>query len=107
VSVEDQQTADQRIPLLLQTPAAVRFISAEPLLGAVSLAPWIRQLDWVIVGGESGPRFRLFDLDWARTIRDQCTSAGVPFHFKQVGGRTPKAGGKALDGREWCQFPLA
>lgn len=122
VSVEDQKTADERIPLLLQTPAAVRFISAEPLLGPVNLGfadglpvfrsakgarmvgmpagndlgevpegwykhhgnihPW---LDWVIVGGESGPGARPMHPDWARSLRDQCQAAGVPFFFKQWG----------------------
>lgn len=104
VSVEDQAAADERIPLLLQTPAAVRFISAEPLLGPISLPPLAR-LDWVIVGGESGRHARPIDLAWARALRDQCIPAGVPFLFKQWGGRTPKAGGRELDGRTWNQFP--
>lgn len=108
VSVENQHWADERIPLLLQTPAAVRFISAEPLLGPVNLkqAGAIRmdtwhadhgQLDWVIVGGESGPKHRPFDAHWARDIRDQCASAGVPLFVKQLGARPliecPECGG--------------
>lgn len=162
VSVEDQKTADERIPLLLQTPAAVRFISAEPLLGAVDLRStvggtlWIggqrgcdgthhgigtpecpralhhhhddrcrRGLDWVICGGESGPGARPMHPDWARSLRDQCVAAKVPFFFKQWGewlgamqdgvqvlnctdkpqrvGK--KAAGALLDGREWKEFP--
>jgi protein gp37 len=105
VSVEDQATADERIPPLLQTPAAVRWISAEPLLGPVDLErprpgpdldqghgakicqPWLIQsgIDWVVVGGESGPKARPMHPDWARSLRDQCAAAGVPFLFKQWG----------------------
>jgi protein gp37 len=81
VSVEDQQRADERIPDLLATPAAVRWISAEPLLGPVDLE---RRLDWVVVGGESGPGARPMHPDWARSLRDQC-AASVPFFFKQWG----------------------
>ena len=117
VSIENQRWADRRIPKLLEAPAAVRFLSCEPLLGSVDLTEWLWEfpsnpssapheaLHWIIVGGESGPRFRRFNLDWARSLRDQCVSAGVPFFFKQVGGRTPKAGGRQLDGREWGELP--
>jgi protein gp37 len=96
VSVEDQRRADERIPLLLQTPAAVRWISAEPLLGPVDLRFWLRRpyqvsdavhpsLNWVVVGGESGPGARPMHPDWARSLRDQCAAAGVPYFFKQWG----------------------
>lgn len=99
ISAEDQKTADERIPDLLQTPAAVRFLSAEPLLGPMNLRGWetydhgcagepgevIPRIDWVIVGGESGPHARPMHPDWARAIRDQCVAAGVPFFFKQWG----------------------
>lgn len=96
VSVENQRYADERIPLLLKTPAAVRFLSVEPLLGPVDLyrfMPWtdIRDrhfntgIDWVIAGGESGPEARPMHPDWVRSIRDQCVEAGVPFFFKQWG----------------------
>ncbi|HMR51236.1 MAG TPA: phage Gp37/Gp68 family protein [Amaricoccus sp.] len=122
-SVEDQATADERIPHLLATPAAVRFLSAEPLLGPVDLTqvpndlgmaeaqPWLNalggyawdaappdyvdtcsigtRLDWVIVGGESGPAARPMHPDWARSLRDQCQAAGVPFFFKQWGEWAP------------------
>jgi protein gp37 len=98
VSVEDQRWADERIPLLLEMPAAVRFISAEPLLGAVSLRKSIglagakagdlkaAGLDWCIVGGESGPRSRPMHPDWSRSLRDECESGGTAFFFKQHGG---------------------
>jgi protein gp37 len=97
-SVENQHFADERIPLLLATPAVVRGISAEPLLGPVFLESPIRQwqrdhqmenrvtsLDWVVCGGESGPNARPMHPDWARSLRDQCVAAGVPFFFKQWG----------------------
>lgn len=85
VSVEDQATANTRIPILLQIPAAVRFVSAEPLLSHVDLGLAITGLDWVIVGGESGRGARPCDLAWIRSIRDQCRAAGVPAFLKQLG----------------------
>ena len=124
VSVEDQETADERIPLLLQTPAAVRWVSYEPALGPVNLAipkgfvttaekgripdrysalmehtrlydegdlHWPK-IDWVVVGGESGPGARPMHPDWARSVRDQCVAAGVPFFMKQMGGVRDKRG---------------
>lgn len=98
VSVENQHFADQRIPLLLQTPAAVRWISCEPLLGPVDLRaptemvrPWLdKQLDWVVCGGESGPNARPMHPDWARQLRDQCASSATPFFFKQWGEWAPQ-----------------
>ena len=157
VSCEDQKTADERIPWLVKTPAACRGVSLEPLLGPINLVQhlfvpkypdarpemqelyreqWKRNhsiLDWVIVGGESGPGARPMDPDWARSIRDQCQVAGVAFFFKQHGewigelgsgewsrssipvqslgdGRVvrrvgKKAAGRLLDGREWNEFP--
>lgn len=102
VSVENQEAADKRIPLLLQTPAAVRWVSAEPLLGGPNLAPWLkwwkrggtcavteRGLDWVVCGGESGPGARPMHPDWARGLRDQCKQAGAPFFFKGWGNHLP------------------
>jgi protein gp37 len=103
VSVEDQAAVAERIPLLLQTPAAVRFISAEPLLGPLTLD--LNGIDWVIVGGESGIGFRRMRPEWATDIRDQCTAADVAFLFKQWGGVTPKAGGRLLNGRTWDEYP--
>lgn len=98
VSAEDQKRADLRIPALLDTPAAVRFVSAEPLLGPIELiehlgsAPAVggtAALDWVIVGGESGPGARPMHPAWARSLRDECVSGGVPFLFKQWGEWLP------------------
>ena len=130
-SVEDQQTADERIPHLLQCPAAVRFVSYEPALGPVSLKSFLRcpqdvewghpcdrdengvhtcgcgggggsykTLDWVIAGGESGPKARPAHLDWFRSVRDQCQAAGVPFFFKQWGEWGPVGLDAAFTGRE-------
>jgi protein gp37 len=124
VTIENQQTAEERIPLLLQTPAAVRWVSAEPLLGPVDLRGlWDhcpehdfpggfclgpcssrRHLDWVVCGGESGPKARPMHPDWARGLRDQCREAEVPFFFKQWGIGT-KAAGHLLDGVEHHEFP--
>jgi protein gp37 len=86
VSVEDQARADTRIPLLLERWPYTRFLSVEPLLSPVDLRPFLEQIDWVIVGGESGPQHRPFDIHWARSIRDQCRQAGVAFFLKQLGG---------------------
>jgi protein gp37 len=108
VSCEDQATADERIPLLLQTPAAVRWISAEPLLGPVSLGAYLPgtriadfnippPLQWVVVGGESGPGARPMHPQWARDIRDRCAAAGVPFLFKQWGEWSPQLRSYAHD----------
>ncbi len=95
-----------RVADLQQVPAAVRFLSVEPLLGPIPALP-LERISWVIVGGESGPKHRPLQPAWAREIRDQCIKAHVPFFFKQWGGRTPKAGGRELDGREWDQMPEA
>lgn len=94
VSVENQRCADERIPLLLQTPAAIRFLSVEPLLSSVilwrakndpTLGPAARFVDWVIIGGESGKSARPFDLAWARSVLAQCQEADVPAFVKQLG----------------------
>jgi protein gp37 len=82
----------------------VRFVSLEPLLGPLPTLD-LSGINWVIVGGESGLCHRDVDLDWVRNIRDCCIRSGVAFFFKQVGGRTPKAGGRLLDGRTWDQMP--
>lgn len=165
VTAENQEKANERIPILLQIPAAKRFVSVEPMLGSVDLEDWFESsqfcnacgsvqletddtscrrcgdirtrpgkngLDWVICGGETGPGARPMHPDWARSLRDQCVSAGVPFFFKQQGewGYTPygnrkgmnpyesirlngdllfrcgkKFAGRNLDGREWNERP--
>lgn len=101
-SVEQQDYAF-RADDLKDVPAAVRFLSIEPLLGPVDIS--LDGIGWVIAGGESGPGARPVEADWVRAIRDACTSEGVAFFFKQWGGRTPKAGGRTLDGRLWSEYP--
>jgi protein gp37 len=103
VSVEDRQ-AISRITHLRASPVAVKFISIEPLIGAIGPVD-LTGIDWVIVGGESGPGARPIHLDWVREVRDQCQSQGVAFFFKQWGGLRPKSSGRELDGREWNEFP--
>lgn len=93
-----------RVRHLRETGAAVRFVSAEPLLGSLAGVD-LDGIDWVIVGGESGPGARPMDADWARDLRDRCSASGIQFFFKQWGGRTPKAGGRELDGRTWDELP--
>lgn len=105
VSVENQYFADLRIPLLIETGAHVRFLSIEPMLGPVDISKWLPDLSWIIVGGESGPGARPMNLDWVRSIRDQCASQKVPFFFKQVGGTNKKKAGRLLDGREYNEMP--
>lgn len=126
VSVENQEWADTRIPQLLDIPAAVRFLSCEPLLGPVDLARWLwcegcvddpgwsggiyelpcvnPQIKWVITGGESGPGRRPADPDWFRSIRDQCVAAGVPYLHKQGNAHWPGQD-RFLDGRTWDEYP--
>lgn len=89
---------------LRSTPAAVKFLSLEPLLGPLPSLD-LSGIDWVIVGGESGPKARPMQTEWVTDIRDRALEAGVPFFFKQWGGRTAKAGGRELEGRVWDQFP--
>ena len=107
-SVENQKYAP-RITVLARPPAAVRFVSAEPLLGAVDLSRWLDAGDvqWVIVGGESGHSARPMDINWARDLRDQSVEAGVAFFLKQLGGRHGKRSGEdaTLDGRQWREYP--
>ena len=105
VSVENQYWADQRIPALLKTPAKTKFLSVEPMLKPVDLTSYLPHLDWVIVGGESGPKARPIQEDWVRTIRDDCSKYKVLFFFKQWGGATPNAGGHQLDGETYQDMP--
>jgi protein gp37 len=131
-SVENQAMADDRIAKLLHCPAAVRFVSCEPLLGPIDLRDFLTEiidtgddldsdeereawgvpvkqpaLDWVIVGGESGASARPMHGGWVREVRDQCTAVGVPFFFKQWGGVNKKRTGRLLDGRTWDEMPSA
>ncbi len=129
-TVEDQRRARERLPILAAIPAAVRFISAEPLLGPVDLTAWIGALDWVIAGGESGGHARPTNPAWFHALHDQCTAAGVAFHFKQWGDWAPggtnkpnarrvevadgsmmvrvgkKLAGRSLRGRTWDELPV-
>jgi protein gp37 len=102
VSVENQDYAF-RVDELRKVPAAVRFLSIEPMLGPVKLD--LKGIDWVVGGGESGTNARPMDIRWIRSLRDDCVAEGVAFFFKQWGGRTPKSGGRLLDGRTWDEFP--
>jgi protein gp37 len=99
----ESQSLMSRADELRGIPAAVRFLSLEPLLGPLQLN--LTGIGWVIVGGESGPGARPPEGAWIRDIRDMCVQAGVPFFFKQWGGRTPKAGGRTLDRRTWDEMP--
>jgi protein gp37 len=103
VSIEND-TYCWRVERLRQAPAAVRFLSCEPLLGPLPSLD-LTGIGWVIVGGESGPGYRPVDPAWVRGLRDRCVAGGIPFFFKQWGGPTPKAGGRLLDGRTWDQYP--
>ena len=104
VSVE---TSDYtfRIDHLRQTNAFLKFLSIEPLLAPLPNLD-LEDIDWVIVGGESGPKVRPMNADWVRDIRDQCRAAGIPFFFKQWGGRNKKRAGRLLDGRTWDELPI-
>jgi len=112
VSVEDQVTHDLRIPFLVDTPAAVRWVSAEPLIRSVYFDSRLHKLDWVVVGGESGPNARPMNPEWAKIIRDQCAEANVDFFFKQWGqfneqGESvgKKKAGSTLDGNKHKNWP--
>jgi len=104
VSVETREQAYRAVDLG-GVPAAVRFLSCEPVLGPLGDLDLTR-IGWVIAGGESGHEHRAAAPEWIREIRDQCQVQRVPFFFKQWGGPTPKSGGRLLDGRTWDQMPL-
>ncbi|MFA5786482.1 MAG: phage Gp37/Gp68 family protein [Actinomycetota bacterium] len=93
-----------RADRIRETPAAVRFLSCEPLLGPLPNLVLV-DIDWMIVGGESGPGHRPVLGSWVEGLRDRCVEAGVPFFFKQWGGRTPTSGGRSLEGRDWAEMP--
>jgi protein gp37 len=103
VTVEDADYVG-RIDLLKQVPAAVRFVSLEPLLGPIDRLP-LSGIHWVIVGGESGPGARPMRAEWAHAVRDQCVAVRVPFFFKQWGGTRRTAAGRLLDSRLWDEYP--
>ncbi|WP_220126739.1 DUF5131 family protein [Actinomadura madurae] len=103
VSVESEEVL-YRVDDLRSVPAAVRFLSCEPLIGPLTRLD-LAGIDWLIAGGESGPGHRPLDPRWVTEIRDKCLSADVPFFFKQWGGRTPKQGGRDLEGRQWSEMP--
>jgi protein gp37 len=102
-SVEDAAVLD-RIEELRVIPGFIRFISFEPLIGPVGAVD-LTDIDWAIVGGESGPRARPMERAWVQQIEDRCRAYGTAFFFKQWGGATPKSGGRALNGREWNEYP--
>src|SRR5262249_28208711 len=104
VSVETIQYR-WRVDQLRKVPAAVRFISAEPLLGPLDDLS-LTDIHWLIAGGESGWQHRPCDISWLRGLRDRCQATGVAFFFKQWGGKTPRAGGRVLDGRTWDETPM-
>jgi protein gp37 len=129
-TVEDQEWADERLPKLVDIPAKVRFISAEPLLGPLDITRYAHSLDWVITGGESGPKARPSSPSWFRNLMNQCMASDIAFHFKQWGDWAPgqginlakaraeqvadgttmlrvgkKVAGRALDGEIWDGLP--
>jgi len=110
VSTENQEMADKRIPLLLDIPARVHFLSVEPMLGPVDLMPWYESIpfDWIIVGGESGPNARGMHERWVYDIAQFCVDTDTPFFFKQWGGKSRidgHWGGNQLDGKTYRRFP--
>jgi protein gp37 len=104
VSVENGK-ATSRIVHLQKANAGIRFLSVEPLIGPIGKLN-LAGIDWVIVGGESGPGARPMDTQWVVDVRNQCVNAKVAFFFKQWGGRSPKSGGRLLEGKEWNEFPM-
>lgn len=103
-SIEDNRVTG-RIRDLRSVPAHIRFLSVEPLIGPIPRLP-LREIHWVIVGGESGPNSRSMDPNWVRQIRDRCIQRNVPFFFKQWGGTNKKRTGRELDGRYWDEMPI-
>lgn len=104
-SAGTQETAQQNIPTLLTIPSCVKFVSCEPQLEYVDFMQWLPSLQWVICGGESGTKARPLDLDWTRSLRDQCQEHHTAFFFKQVGGLYHNSRGRVLDGRTWDEVP--
>ena len=105
VSIENRRWVE-RADYLRRVPASIRFVSAEPLLGPLDGLD-LTGIQWLIAGGESGPRHRPVRAEWLRDLRDRCDAEGVAFFFKQWGGPRSKSGGRMLDGREWSELPTA
>lgn len=105
VTAENQKRADERIPILLATPAYGRFVSYEPALERVDFKHYLDQIDWLIAGAESGPKARPAELDWFRSARDQAVAAHVPYFFKQKIDNGRKVSLPFLDGKRWAEFP--
>jgi len=105
VSIENNSYVS-RANHLRKVPAAVRFVSAEPLLGPLDRLS-LEGIDWIITGGESGPGYRPCDPDWVRDLRDRCKKQGIAFFHKQWGGIRPKSRGRILDGRTWDEMPTS
>ena len=105
VSIENRRFV-HRADYLREVDAAARFISAEPLLGALNSLD-LASIDWLIAGGESAPKHRPIHIEWLRELRDRCVAENVAYFFKQWGGRRPKSGGRLLDGRTWDEMPRA
>jgi protein gp37 len=103
VTVESQEYV-YRINHLIKTPAKAKFLSLEPLLSSLPTLS-LRKIDWVIVGGESGPRSRIINAQWIRDIKNHCIKSNVPFFFKQWGGVDKKKNGRLLDGKVWEEMP--
>lgn len=104
-SVENQKRADERIPHLVAVPAVVHFLSVEPLLGPIEFQS-LDGIEWIVVGGESGPKASPMEPDWVHRIQRQCAEHGVAFFFKQWGGTNKKKPGRTLNGRTYDQFPI-
>ena len=105
-TAENQEWADKRIPFLLNVPASVRFISAEPLLGPIDISSHWPNLSWVIAGCESGRKARPTEVDWFRSLRDQCTKEGISFFLKQAMVEKKLVGTPELDGKTWTEIPV-
>jgi protein gp37 len=109
VTAENQRMANARVPILLQTPSATRWVCAEPLLGPLELTSFMQdnqtRLDWVVTGAETGPNARALDENWVRRLRDECTSAAIPLWYKQNNTGGVRIRNPRLDGKVWNQMP--
>jgi len=105
-TIENQKVANQNLPIFLDIPAKIHFLSCEPLLEEINLIDFLPFLDWIIVGGESGKGARPMNPEWVRSIRYDCSHTKTPFLFKQWGGENKKATGRKLDGKTYTEFPI-